>query len=951
MLSVSAGAGVARYNCVLDPATPGGERGTIEVDWAGSAFPNSTPAQVKEKICSLVLFADRSTQDRCPNTLPDFKGLFSAATTACPTCSDRIFVNDNYLAWFDVSKGDGISYAPKYGDNYHRAGALAGYWTLYRVNDASGQPTYFWPKYNRSDSAAGAPYNCFWARNELIPGSASPDQQRFMWDKAAFPVEHELTVFSPDWVPPTCPEKDDFRIMFETGWEMAEPGVQSLSQWSKSPGRWGYQDASGDVHYETSSRMVGQWSEYDPNPGPPPCDVPCKCQVAVHYTTDVVDGMPTHLLSGDNEVANYIDSKVDYACGLNGIKVTWRFSPALRDVTISNSFVYYWLAYVLDNDSAVEDPPPPQPCDGRLQGDPRWADPDDWPDPNFGLPLCDPNGMHRGCGFPRYSQSSLSVKATFPPDPSPYWGPLSASTVPVSQLYERDLDLAPVMDYGPWASGMLVNHLVPQPCPPHSSKRVQTTPEFAVANGSWIRVGEHNQLSISWGTGKPRWQFLSLGIPGTGSGTADSPLPYRWELLENQLEDHDGTILTGMYRLPDRKRENITLTAGTWYSASYLLSTGEGPLVPSALLVDSAGNGVLEPGETAVVTPFWQSARTAQASANGSLSAFQGPAGAVYSVVDSSAGYGTVSLPAQPGDPDRTVDCQSATSNCYRVQVSAPSGRPATHWDATFTETLSTGDSKVWTVHIGGTFADVPIVNNPYYPAIERLIHSGVTLGCDATNYCPNGSVNRAQMAMFIARAMAGADRNVPVEGLVPVSESPGPGGTVMETNDPYSCMPGGISRFNDVSPTDMWCRHVHYLLARGVTGGYPDGGFHPGETTPRAQEAMFLARAMKSIEKGGLPVLGGATTLDTLVPSFTEPSSPGAEYYDCRPGSSHLHYGDVSPTDMYCKHVHFLWLNGIPDAAACSGGSPTFCPAVAMSRSSMATFLVGAFNLEAYRP
>jgi hypothetical protein len=54
----------------------------------------------------------------------------------------------------------------------------------------------------------------------------------------------------------------------------------------------------------------------------------------------------------------------------------------------------------------------------------------------------------------------------------------------------------------------------------------------------------------------------------------------------------------------------------------------------------------------------------------------------------------------------------------------------------------------------GTLFADVP-ASHPFAAWIERLYQYGITLGCTGTprNYCPNASVTRAQMAMFLVRA------------------------------------------------------------------------------------------------------------------------------------------------------------------------------------------------------
>jgi hypothetical protein len=51
------------------------------------------------------------------------------------------------------------------------------------------------------------------------------------------------------------------------------------------------------------------------------------------------------------------------------------------------------------------------------------------------------------------------------------------------------------------------------------------------------------------------------------------------------------------------------------------------------------------------------------------------------------------------------------------------------------------------------TFADVP-VSDAAFPFIEALVASGVTSGCGAGNYCPDATLTRRQMAVFLAKAL-----------------------------------------------------------------------------------------------------------------------------------------------------------------------------------------------------
>lgn len=51
------------------------------------------------------------------------------------------------------------------------------------------------------------------------------------------------------------------------------------------------------------------------------------------------------------------------------------------------------------------------------------------------------------------------------------------------------------------------------------------------------------------------------------------------------------------------------------------------------------------------------------------------------------------------------------------------------------------------------TFLDVP-TSHTFFQAIEALSAAGVTTGCGGGNFCPGQTVNRGQMAAFLARAL-----------------------------------------------------------------------------------------------------------------------------------------------------------------------------------------------------
>jgi hypothetical protein len=258
-----------------------------------------------------------------------------------------------------------------------------------------------------------------------------------------------------------------------------------------------------------------------------------------------------------------------------------------------------------------------------------------------------------------------------------------------------------------------------------------------------------------------------------------------------------------------------TLTASDFE----VVQLGYSPPLPAALGVDERGGGssnvnsVLEPGESGVViAPAWEgSATDPPAPLSGVASSFSGPAGATYSLDDSSAAYGSPGA----GVP---ADCFTATGNCFAVSVSSPATRPADHWDAAFTETVNGSASRRWSLHVGESFADVP-PGHGFYKDVETLFHNGVTAGCSQGSYCPDQGVTRAQMAVFLQKAKLGAT---------------------------YSPPPGSGTVFSDVPPGSFAQDWIEDLFASGVTAGCGPGIYCPLEPVTRAQMAVFLLKAQR---------------------------------------------------------------------------------------------------------
>ncbi|BAO44615.1 hypothetical protein TBH_C1698 [Thiolapillus brandeum] len=182
------------------------------------------------------------------------------------------------------------------------------------------------------------------------------------------------------------------------------------------------------------------------------------------------------------------------------------------------------------------------------------------------------------------------------------------------------------------------------------------------------------------------------------------------------------------------------------------------------------------------------------------------------------------------------------------------------------------------------TFADVP-PDFWSYDFIETLVANGITHGCGGDNYCPDNTVTRAQMSVFLERGMHGSS-------YVPPPAS----GTV----------------FNDVAQDHWAANWIEQLAADGITGGCGAGNFCPENNSTRAEMAVFLLRA----EHGE---------------AYSPPPATGTEF------------ADVPLSYWAAAWIEQLVSEGI--TSGCGGGN--YCPSGEVTRGEMAVFLVRTFNLQ----
>lgn len=114
------------------------------------------------------------------------------------------------------------------------------------------------------------------------------------------------------------------------------------------------------------------------------------------------------------------------------------------------------------------------------------------------------------------------------------------------------------------------------------------------------------------------------------------------------------------------------------------------------------------------------------------------------------------------------------------------------------------------------TFSDVG-TGHQFYDLIEEFSDQGFTSGCGGGNYCPDASVTRGQMAVFLLRGKYGTGYS------------------------PAAC--SGDSGFLDVPDTHPFCAWIKKLAEDGITGGCGGGNYCPESAVTRGTMAAFLQR------------------------------------------------------------------------------------------------------------
>jgi len=291
----------------------------------------------------------------------------------------------------------------------------------------------------------------------------------------------------------------------------------------------------------------------------------------------------------------------------------------------------------------------------------------------------------------------------------------------------------------------------------------------------------------------------------------------------------------------------------------------------------------------------------------------------------------TIFGPNPPQDPT-TVFLEDATLT-YRLQISRAPLTP--------------------------TFSDVP-VSDPGYAYVEAVAASGITAGCGGGNFCPDQSITRRQLAVFLSRALGLAYRfgtvettlQVPEWRFRPISDSV----TYEDTGPPQ------LSRYAVSAPAVPVFESEIDIPASAVLDEIE---FDYCDDRPAASEPIALQILGNgfSVELDSVPCAGcgsaqatniGSTNDYNKLIAVIQVGSPfgnsQARFQGVRftyhlqvsPPPSTATFADVPTSDPGFAYIEALAASGI--TGGCGGGN--FCPTSSVTRRQMAVFLAKALGL-----
>jgi serine protease AprX len=236
-----------------------------------------------------------------------------------------------------------------------------------------------------------------------------------------------------------------------------------------------------------------------------------------------------------------------------------------------------------------------------------------------------------------------------------------------------------------------------------------------------------------------------------------------------------------------------------------------------------------------------------------------------------------------PGHADAwTLTGGSITAGQGTSAITFTSGDPGATMTLSVVDSIPGCEAPETAKSISVDFLDVPPAD-PFHDYVNTVARNGVTAGCGNGDYCPDGPVTRAQMAVFLLKAEHGS-------AYVP---------------------PACAGVFADVACPSQFADWVEQLNTEGITGGCGGGNYCPDASVTRAQMAVFLLKA----EHGS---------------SYVPPACAGV-------------FADVGCPSQFADWIERLAAENI--TGGCGGGN--YCPANPNTRGQMAVFLTRTFGLQ----
>ncbi|MBK8620075.1 MAG: S-layer homology domain-containing protein [Anaerolineales bacterium] len=381
----------------------------------------------------------------------------------------------------------------------------------------------------------------------------------------------------------------------------------------------------------------------------------------------------------------------------------------------------------------------------------------------------------------------------------------------------------------------------------------------ALTNGNYVVVSstwDGTKGAVTWGNG-------TTGIVGVVTTI-------------NSLVGSSAGDQVGYYGIEALTDGNYVVNSPTWNGNRGAVTWGNGTTGISGEVVSAAnslvgstvddqvgyyGINTLTNGSYVVTSPYWDSAQTDSGAITlvSSAAPVTGVINSNNSVLGTAANFGYFMYSEYDYVNDQLIVARPADNIVTIFSVLPPTA----------------------------TFSDVPLT---YWASsyIERLYSAGITGGCSTVplNYCPDATVTRAQMAIFLLKGIHGSSYTPPAVGV--------------------------STGFGDVA-TDYWAAAwIKQLAAEGITSGCGGGNYCPDNTVTRAQMAIFLLKAKNG--SGYTPPAVGVST----------------------------GFNDVATDAFAAAFIKQLVADGI--TAGC--GNSNYCPNDSVTRAQMAVFLVRAFNL-----